>query len=181
MQNTITIEKNFGNTYIGDSPEYAVDSAINELLNQLANKKYKFQNIKRKPTSDTVFKIKHNNLKSTNHIIKQYLDHSSKIEVALKDIDSVVPFGKQIVLHTLNDLYFQALDNFNIDFLSCEIEIEKIREHSDQIIEYIIIKLKNAAFESKNTPTFKEYIELGINVIVAYAFIECVIMENPNL
>lgn len=181
MNKHITIEHNAGNTYIGDSPESKVDSAINTLLNEIAKQKYDFRIIKRKPTSETVIKIRHNNLGSKNHIIKQYLDHSSRIEASLKDIDKVIPFGKDIVLQNLNDLYFSALDSLEIEYFSDEeIDIEKIREFSEYIIDFIVQKLKNAAYESNNTPNLKEQIDLGVNVIVAYAFIECIIMKNPN-
>lgn len=180
MTKSVTIEKNAGNVYVGDSPEYEIDTAINELLNHLASKRDEFKRINRKPTPVTIQKIKHNNIGSKKHIIKQYLDHSSKIESALHDIDSSITFGKHIVFQNLNDLYYSALDELDIEYLYEDIDINEIRKSSDYILDFIIQKLKNSAFESKNTPILKENIELGVNVIVAHAFIECIIMEGPN-
>ncbi|TYT74050.1 hypothetical protein [Desulfobotulus mexicanus] len=176
---TINVEKNAGNIYIGSSPEYEVSSVINQLLESLANKPFEFKLIRRRPSSETIVKIKYNNLISKSHIIKQYLDYSSKIEEAYKEIDSLIAFGKDTILQNLNDLYYLALDSLKIEYLSCDIELEKVRENSEFILDFIIQKLKNTAFESNNTPKYKEHIELGVNVVVAHAFIECIIMENP--
>lgn len=177
---TVTVEKVAGNIIIGTAPEYEINSVINELLQCLATKPFEFKLKKRKPSSDTIIKIQHNNLNSKSHIIKQYLDHSSKIEEAYKEIDSLIAFGKATILQNLNDLYYLALDSLNIEYLSCEIDINKVRENSDFILDFITQKLKNSVFESNNTPKFREQIELGVNVVIAHAFIECIIMENPG-
>lgn len=176
----VSVGKVVGNVNIGDSPEYNISSAINDLLKALSNKPFEIQIKRQRPPAETIVKINHNNLKSKSHIIKQYLDDSKKIEEAYAEIEALIPFGKDTILSNLNNLYYEALDSLEIDYLICDIDIEKIRENSDFIIEFIIQKLKNTAFESKNTPYYKEHIERGINVVVAHAFIECIIMENPN-
>lgn len=179
VSKTVTVERNAGNIFIGSSPEYEISSAINELLNLLANKPFMFKQRRRRPSSETVVKIQHNNLKAKSYIIKQYLDHSSKIEEAYFEIDSLITFGKDAILQNLNDLYYLALDAVAIDYLICDIDIGEVRENSEFILDFIIQKLKNTVFESKNTPVYKEHVELGVNVVVAHAFIECIIMENP--
>lgn len=170
-----------GNAYIGDSPEYKVGSAINELLGCLAKRGRQFNRIKRRPSSETVRKILYNDIKSNIHVIGQYSDYSAKIEEAYNEIDSIIISGKDIISGNLNDFYYAALDSIGIDYLCSEtIEIEKIRESSDYIIDYIITKLKNMVYESNNAPAFREQIEHGVNVVVAHAFIECVVLENPS-
>ncbi|MEJ2765616.1 hypothetical protein VV869_16815 [Photobacterium sp. MCCC 1A19761] len=176
----VNINKVIGPVFIGDSPEYNVDTAINELLKCIAKQHHEFRDIKRRPSSDTINKISHNNIKSKRHIIKQYLDFSSKVENAFFLIDSLIPFGKQIVIQSLNDLYYEALDEIDVDYFSNEIDIEKIKDNSEFILDYIIQKLICSVYESKNAPEIKEQIELGVNVVVAHAFIECVVLENPS-
>lgn len=180
MNKTVNVEHNAGNIVIGNSPEYEISSAINELLKSLANKPFTFKANRRCPSPETVVKIEYNNLKAKSHIIKQYLDHSSKIEEAYSEIDSMIAFGKDTILQNLNDLYYLALDSVDIEYLTCGIDIDKVRGNSEFILDFIIQKLKNTVFESKNTPAYKEHVELGVNVVVAHAFIECIIMENPN-
>jgi hypothetical protein len=179
-QKVINIERNAGNLIVGDSPEYQVNTAINELITKLASMPFTFENTRRKPSSETIEKLKHNNIGAKKHIIKQYLDFSSKIESAYKAIDSSIPFGKQIVIQNLNDLYFAALDEVGIDYFEGTIDMSKVRENSEYILDFVIQKLRNLAYESKNTPTLKEEVNLGVNVIVAHAFIECIVMENPE-
>lgn len=177
---TITIQNNSGNTYIGDSPEYKVDSVINELLIKLASKPFVFQRTQRSQPAATIVKINHNQMQGKSHIIKQYSTHSEKIESAYADIDSIIAFGKQIIFQNLSDLYFNALDQLGIEYMSGSIDIESIRKNSNFILDCIIQKLRNAALESKNTPNFIEQINQGVNVVVAHAFIECIIFENPE-
>jgi hypothetical protein len=55
-----------------------------------------------------------------------------------------------------------------------------IRENSEYILDFVIQKLRNSAYESKNILQIKEQIDQGINVVVAHAFIECIIFENPE-
>jgi hypothetical protein len=179
MMKQVVVERNSGNIYVGDAPEYRVDSVVNELLKQLASKPFQFQRISRKAPASTIAKIQHNHITTQKYIIKQYLDHSASIEAAYAGIDAIIPFGKQIILTSLNDLYFEALDAVGIDYLDGEIEIDAVRENSDFILGFVIRRLKNSAFESKNILSHKEPIESGINVVVAHAFIECVIFETP--
>lgn len=177
---TVNIEHVVGNVHVGESPEYQVNSAINELLMKLASRPFIFQRLTRKPPAKTLAKIQYNKIQSKQYIIKQYLDHSAAIEADYKGIDSIIPFGEQIVLQNLNDLYCAALDNVGIDYLAADVDMNAVRNNAEYILDFLIQKLRNSAYESKNTPQLKEQIDQGINVIVAHAFIECIIFENPE-
>jgi hypothetical protein len=176
----VTVQNVAGNVNFGESPEYQVSSAINELLNILVDKPFEFKVMKRRPSSETIVKIAHNNLQSKSHVIKQYLDYSSKVEQAYSEINSLVTFGKDTILRSLYDLYYSALDAIEIEHIATDVNTQKVRENSDFIFDFIVQKLRNVVFESNNTPAIKEHIDLGVNVVVAHAFIECVIMENPE-
>ena len=181
IKNKVTIEKQIGNTYFGMNPELLIGSAINELLNNLSAKPRAFQVNRRRPSADTIIKIEYNNLKSRQNIVQTYQNYCLQIEESFLDIDSQIINGKTIILENLQNLYFEVLDELGIDYLSIEdIDIHKIRENSDTIIDYIILKLKNLSIESSNCNLPHEAIDIGIKVIVAHAFIECIIMENPN-
>lgn len=180
VKKMVEIGSVYGNVYLGDSPEYEIDTAINELLLHLAGQPFTYTKSKRRPSSQTTKKILHNNIQSRSHIIRQYLAHSSKVEEAFNGIDSIVAFGKSIILQNLDDLYHQALDAAEIEHLTCDVDINKIREKSEFILDFIIKKLRVSAIHSKNTPILKEHIDLGVNVVVAHAFIECIVLENPD-
>lgn len=180
MTKTVNIEHVVGNVHVGESPEYKVNSAINELLMKLASSPFIFQRLTRRAPATTVAKIQYNQIQAKQYIIKQYMDHSAAIEAAYRGIDSVIPFGEQIVLRSLNDLYFSALDNVGIDYLSADVDIAAVRENAEYILDFVILKLRNSAYESRNILQLKEQIDQGINVVVAHAFIECIIFENPE-
>lgn len=179
MQKNVAIEKNFGNINIGDSPEYQINSVINRLLMDLAATPFRFERKNRSVPVDTVRKIEHNNIRLNRHIIHQYIDHSAAVEEAYKRIDAATPFGRDVILRNLNSLYYQCLDSLDIDYFDT-IDIEKIRENSDHILFYIVNQLKNFAYESKNVPSMKEHVVQGVNVVVAHAFLECIILEVPS-
>lgn len=179
MNKTVVIQKNFGNVNIGDSPEYRINSVINELLIELAATPFRFERTNRRVPVAAVRKIEHNNVRTNKHVIRQYLEHSAAIESAYERIDALTPFGREVVLRNLNDLYYQCLDFLGIDYFE-SIDISKIRENSDQILDFVVNHLKNFAFESKNVPSMKEHVVQGVNVIVAHAFLECIILEVPN-
>jgi hypothetical protein len=179
MNKTVIIQNNVGNVYIGDSPEYQINSVINELLMDLAARTFRFERKDRKVPVGAIRKIEYNNIRTNKHVIRQYLEHSAAIEAAYQRIDALTPFGRDVVMRNLNDLYYRCLDILDIDYLG-SIDICMIRERSDHIIEFIINELKNFAFESKNVPSMKEHVVQGVNVIVAHAFLECIILEVPK-
>ncbi|MCU1784457.1 hypothetical protein NTD80_17025 [Pseudomonas sp. 13B_2.1_Bac1] len=177
---TINISNLSGNVNIGDAPEYQINSAINELLISLATKGSTFVRLDQRPTGEVVKKIKYNNMGSRSYIVRQYLEYSSRIEDAYIDVNALIPFGKDTILRNLNGFYFAALDEVGIDYVCGPVDMLKVRDNSIFIIDFIISKLRNFAYESMNRPALKENVELGINVVTAHAFIECVVMENPN-
>ncbi|MDC5499251.1 hypothetical protein OHX04_12600 [Acinetobacter baumannii] len=181
IKNKVTINKQIGNTYIGANPELLIGSAINELLNTLSSKPREFQVKRRRPSADTIIKIEYNNLNARQNIVQTYQSYSLQIEESFIDIDQQIINGKTVILENLQNLYFEVLDELEIDYMCVDIiDINKIRENSDDIIDYIILKLKNLSIESNNCNIPHEAIDIGIKVIVAHAFIECIIMENPN-
>ena len=179
MNKTVVIQNNVGNVNIGDSPEYRINSVINELLIDLAATPFMFERKERRVPVAAVRKIEYNNIRTNKHVIRQYLEHSAAIEGAYERIDALTPFGREVVLSNLNNLYYQCLDVLGIDYFDI-VDMCKIRENSDQILDFVINQLKNFAFESRNVPAMKEHVVQGVNVIVAHAFLECIILEVPN-
>lgn len=179
MQKQVLIEKNFGNLNIGDAPEYQINSVINKLLIDLAATPFRFERRNRNVPVSAVRKIEYNNIRSNKHIIHQYIDHSTVVEDAYARIDAMTPYGRDTILRNLNDLYYKCLDLLGVEYFE-SIDIEQVRENSDHILSYIVNQLKNFAYESKNVPSMREHVEQGVNVVVAHAFLECIIFEVPN-
>lgn len=178
----VYVNKHIGPLNINTNTEYKVGSIINQLLHLLAKQDNFFTNSNnniRRPPAKTITKIKYNNLNERKYIISVYQKHSLLVENAMQNINSLIPFGKEKILDTLNNIYLESLDYFDIDFLD-ENYLPKIIKNSCEIIDFILLKLKNNIIQSDCTNLFTEDIDLGVQLLVAFSFIECQILENPN-
>ena len=176
----VKIENVEGDVNLGKSPEENVDSIINIIIGDIVSLSTKVDRLDRTFPSKVLIKINHNNLRQKRRIIQEYKSYSSQIEKAYLIADEQVINGKQIAMGMLNNMYFKALDKFEIDIFDFDIGMDKIREHADDIVDHIIKQLTKFVYKSSNVPPFKEQVEVGINVVVAHAFVECLILENPN-
>lgn len=178
-KNELTIENVEGDVNLGKSPEENVDSIINIIIKDIVSCAVKIDRRDRTFPSKISKKIDHNNLQQKRRIIQEYKSYSSQIEKSYIIVDEQVINGKEIAMGMLNNMYFNALDKFDID--TFDIDMTKIKEHADEIVDNIIKQLRKFVYKSSNVNSlYKEQIEIGINVVVAHAFVECLILENPN-
>ncbi|EAZ1367831.1 hypothetical protein BRQ74_23070, partial [Salmonella enterica] len=108
----------------------------------------------------------------------QYKYYSSHIERAYSLAEQNIINGKQSALELLNGMYCNSLEKYDID--SFEPDIAKVRQHADDIISDVIKQLRKFVYSSANAIKYKEQVEIGLNVVVAHAFVECCVLENPN-
>lgn len=174
---------NIGNAedvYFTDAPEQKVNSVLSQLLTEISLSPIIYETHRRTVPADVIIKVQHNNLRSQRFILAQYQAYSATIETSYDNIDKSIVNGKAKVLMMLEQLYVKALSEFGVDPYWDEVNIETVRENSDHIIGKIIKSLKDFCYKSANVPSDKESVEIGVNVIVAHAFVECLILENPN-
>lgn len=160
-----------------ESPEINVDSIINIIIRNIVLADVKIDRTDRSFPAIVATKIDHNMLKNKRRIILQYKSYSSHIEKAYDLVEKNTINGKQTAMSILNDMYCKSLEKYNID--SFEPDITQVRDHADDIIEEVIKQLKKFVYNSANVTQFKEQVEVGINVVVAHAFVECCVLENP--
>lgn len=178
----VYVNKHIGPLNINTNTEYKVGSIINQLLKLLAKQETFIigqNNTIRRPPAKTITKIKYNNLNDRKFIIAVYQKHSLLVENSINNINTLIPFGKEKILDNLNNIYLEALDYFEIDFLD-DNYLPNIIENSCEIIDFIILKLKSNIIQSDCSTLFSEDIDLGVQLLVAFSFIECQILENPN-
>jgi len=176
--NQITVQNVEGDLITVESPEINVDSIINLIINEIISISVKIDLRDRTFPSTILKKIKHNYLGRNRRIIQQYKSSSSHIEKAYATVDQNIINGKQSALQMLNEMYFNALEKYQID--PYDVDMAKIREHADDIVDNVIKQLRKFVYKSANVPPYKEQVQLGINIVVAHAFVECLILENPN-
>ncbi|WP_208623373.1 ABC-three component system protein [Proteus terrae] len=160
------------------APENNVDSIINIIIGDIASAKVKIDRSDRSFPANVTTKINHNMLNSRRRIILQYKSYSSHIERAYTLAEQNIINGKQSAMELLNEMYCNSLEKYGID--SFEPDITKVRQHADEIISDVIKQLKKFVYNSANVIQYKEQVEIGINVVVAHAFVECCVLENPN-
>jgi hypothetical protein len=181
VKNQINLGGVKGSVYLGDPAMQKVDSVVNSLLSELSLLPVKpISSRERRVPSKVVKKIQHNNLVTQTVILSQYKAYSASIETAYQIVDSNIINGKDKVFLILDDLYIKALADVGIDLILGEIDMEIIRKNADDIIRTIVEGLKKFCYESANVPSDKESVEIGVNIVVAHAFVECTVLENPN-
>ncbi|HEM6802528.1 TPA: hypothetical protein U2I18_003086 [Citrobacter koseri] len=167
-----------GDFYNVESPEKNVDSIINVIIGDIASAKVKIDRSDRSFPASVAKKIDYNMLRTKRRIVQQYKSYSSHIEKAYTLAEQNIINGKQTALELLNGMYCNSLEKYEID--SFEPDIAHVRLHADDIISDVIRQLKKFVYNSANLTQYKEQIEIGLNVVVAHAFVECCVLENPN-
>lgn len=172
------IAKIEGDFYNIESPEINVDSIINIIIDNISSVDVKINIMDRSFPPAVEKKINHNLLKSKRRIVLHYKSYSSHIEAAYYIADKSIVNGKQNAMFLLNEMYCLSLEKYGID--AFKPDINQIRQHADDIVGDVINQLKKFVYKSANVTKFKEQIEIGVSVVVAHAFVECFILENPN-
>ncbi len=161
-----------------ESPELKVDSIINRIIADISQSNVKIDIRDRSFPAAVLEKIDHNQLKNNRFIVSQYKSHSSHIESAYNIVERSIVNGKQTAMVVLHNMYVNAISKFDIDYFSPDIAL--IQRHADAIIDDVVKQLKSFLYNSANINFSKEQMSIGINVVVAHAFVECYVLENPN-
>lgn len=177
-ENQFNISNIEGDFFNVESPEVNVDSIINIIIGDISTADVKIDIRDRSIPAKVSNKISHNHLDKKRRIVVQYKHYSSHIEKAYSVAEQRIINGKQTAMFLLNEMYCDSLEKYDIDPFAVDISL--IRQHADDIIEDVIKNLRKFLYRSANVTAYKEQVEIGINVVVAHAFVECFILENPN-
>lgn len=161
-----------------EPPESKVDSIINDVISELAQVQVTIDIKDRTFPSKVSKKIQHNQLRNNRSIVLKYKSYSSHIESAYGTVEKNVVNGKQTALLILHDMYEKALHKFNIDVW--EPDMDAIKQHADGIIDDVKTQLTKFLYKSSNINFTKEQMALGVDIVIAHAFVECYVLENPN-
>lgn len=122
-------------------------------------------------------KIRHNNVTRCRYIIETYKRNTIDLNNVYNTLEQERPGRKQKLLQIVNNCYKQQLcllsENENVD-------IATIQQHSDTILENITKSLRKRVLESSNLKADNEDVDIAVNLIVADAFMECLVLENPE-
>jgi uncharacterized protein with ACT and thioredoxin-like domain len=121
-------------------------------------------------------KIEYNNLQKSKNIIATYKDAAQQLEDILNILEQQKPRSKEKLLAIVKDCYAEQLGIFLNGGAK---DIAVIQQASDAILENIRCNLRQRVMESSNLQAFNEDVDLAVRLIIADAFISCIVLENP--
>ena len=126
-------------------------------------------------------KISYNEVYKYKTILEEYWSYIIPVDAYLNLLDTNTPWVRLSFLKNIRKVYLDVLFELNTENEEKISFIKRVKW--DSIIEGVLSKIYNAYILSPNRSTThsKEDIQLAIIVIICKAFIECKILENPNL
>lgn len=128
-------------------------------------------------------KISFNNVITYADIIRtNYSENGFFVEEAYKSLDSETPGRKKTFLSYINHLYLTSLGEYKKKTGITD-KPELIKNYADDIITDVVnrILIKINANNRGIEHISGEVIELNVLNIICYAFVDCKVLENPNL
>ena len=120
-------------------------------------------------------KIGHNNITKYKYLIDGYGLYGKKLKGIYETLEEEKPEKKGKLLRMISDFY-----KAEKGILTQTDNIDVIRKNADLIIENIIKKLDAEILKSSNLDAENEDVHSAIHIIVADAFIQCKVLEDPN-
>lgn len=122
-------------------------------------------------------KMDHNNLIKCRCIIESYKNNIIDLNKVYNTLEEERTGQTDKLLQVINDIYEEEI----VDFIEDDsINIDLLREKSDEVFENILNKLKKEVLESANLDAYNEDVHIAVRLIVADAFIRCIVLENPE-
>lgn len=133
-------------------------------------------NYKRTIPAEVKTKMDHNNLTKSRYIIESYKNNVIDLNNAYNTLEEERPGNKDKLIRNIKNLYEYELSQIDFE----KNGIKAIRENSDKILENCINELQKQVLESSNLNAYNEDVYFAVNLIIADAFIECILLENPS-
>jgi hypothetical protein len=152
-------------------------SAIAEVVNAISKIDLEDENNlgKIKEIPEIEAKIRHNNITKYLYLINDYGLYGKILEGIYETLEQEKPGKKGKLLRVISDFY-----KAEKGILTQTNDLDIIRDNADLIIENIITKLDDKILKSSNLDAENEDVHSAIQIIVADAFIQCKILEDPN-
>lgn len=179
MSKGVTFNDNKGSITIVDESKFSRPSILGKLIEIIAASEQTEVNLDRDPAEIEV-KINFNHLKSNTWIIEEYVEASLLIDESIEALNQTIMNGSTKLKRQMKSFYNRALDKYSIK--KSPFELDKLKMHSDLIVEDVILSTKNFVKKSADLKQgyYEEDIDYGVTLITSYSIIECIVLENPN-
>ncbi|EKQ6337256.1 hypothetical protein [Pseudomonas aeruginosa] len=164
-------------TIINDTKSVPRPSILGRLVEIIALGDCDSRSLDRLP-SEIEEKIDFNDLKRCRWVVDQYVESSILIGESVKELNRTILNGGTKLKRQMNNFYKTSLAKFSV--LGRTFNLTKLRECSDDIVMDVIQQTKEYVKSSSSLMEgyYAEDIDFGVNLIVSFAIIECVVLEN---
>lgn len=179
MGGSVVFKDNNGPVNIETDRRIARASVLGKLIEIIATSGTAPVDLTREP-SETERKIVFNNLNTQQWIIKEYIRNALLVDGSITQLNKMISGGSTKLKRQMNIFYCKALAEFRI--LKFPDDLDRLREHSDQIVAKVIVYVEDFVRSSSDLQDgfYDEDIEFGVVLITSYSIIECIVLENPN-
>jgi hypothetical protein len=176
----ITFDNNNGNIEIrNESSAVPRRSVLGRLVEIIAEGNGDDVSLDRLP-SEIETKINFNDLKYHVWVVESYLESSILIDESIKQLNQLILNGSTKLKRQMNMFYKTALSSHGVSMRP--FDLEKLRANSDSIVKSVMDQTRLFVLKSSDISDgyFAEDIDYGVELIVSYSIIECVVLENEN-
>ena len=184
INNYGVVAENIDNVTVNLPIHKIKNSILASLLEKLIEEKAFETNSEPQPiTYDIREKIDYNNVIKYKDIIEKYASYHSICDNTLNLIDNVKIGAKKKILSSINDKYIAIKGEYiRKGQQDNKPLIDIIKESSDSIMDDIVNYHLNFIENIENMDKYDyEELEINLKAFITYCFIECKILENPNL
>ncbi|WP_324690405.1 hypothetical protein U0O11_12840 [Cobetia sp. D5] len=179
MSGDITFTDNKAPITIRNESSIRRPTVIGKLIEIIATNSATADDLRREP-ADIEVKIKLNDLKRSKRYLKDYRGESLLVDDSIKELNRNIMNGGRKLKRQMKDFYTDSLCKYSIEI--DPFDLNKLRENSDNIVEDVahatMVFVKNSS--DLQDGYFEEDIVFGVNLIVGYSIVECIVMENPH-
>jgi len=119
-------------------------------------------------------KLEYNAVKRYAPLIQEYKIYHHKINLLYDELEAQGSLRKSKILKNIKGCYLKAKGVYVADSKN---QIDKIREHADDIIDVVLNTLYS---KLEGSGLYEDDIILGVDIIVVDAFMRCKILEEPK-
>jgi hypothetical protein len=126
-------------------------------------------------------KIEHNRVLKYKDVIHAYGEYTQFLDSAYDSLESDTPGRRRRFLFYIHSQYLRLVGILRSGD-PAKAKIDLIRDNADRILEDMINVLMISMASDRELPNVtKEELVVCIETIICHAFVECKILENPNL
>ncbi|MDF3026923.1 MAG: hypothetical protein K0S23_1230 [Fluviicola sp.] len=182
-KNNIEIKTNFGNIILTDNNP-AKTSLLGDLIVEFSGlaSELDFEDSDVAVPFEIEDKITHNSVVKYLFLFENYISNEALLRRVYSIVHETKPLARAMILRLVNQEYRKWKGHLLRETSDvAKTEIEHIREKSDFLIEKVLMDVKQRLIGIVSiTNVEEEFINECICIVIADAFFECKILENPN-